>query len=160
MEQITQTEKSILNLLEVDKVFIADSVQHIISRINEGELNPLDVKLKFKVFEEIIKQASGTIDRMARAEAETYGTPQFEKMGAIISLIEAGVSYDYAHCGDTVYNELEKQEEELKAKKDKRKKFLQSIDGQITVADELTGEIITILQPIKKSTSTIKIGFK
>lgn len=151
---------SVLNIVGLSKVAIKQASDAIILQINEGELNPLDVKLKLKALEALIKEMSEILDPLARKEAETYGQKSFEKYGAKIELAETGTSYDFTWCNDYELNILNSQKTELDLKIKEREKFLKALSKSMTVVHEDTGEIITINPPVKKSTSSVKISFK
>lgn len=140
----------------IDKPFIANTAQSIISAINEGELNPIDLKLRLKAIESVIETIKPVLDKAARDEAEKYGAKSFERLGARIELIEAGTKYDYSNCNDDQYKDLIIELEKLKLKIKQREKFLQSIDGSMNIVTD-HGEGVTVFAPIKTSTSTIKI---
>ena len=99
-------DTSLLNMVGLSKVAIKQASEAIILQINEGELNPLDVKLKLKALEALIKEMSEVLDPLARKEAETYGQKSFEKYGAKIELVEIGINYDYDNCNDEKYLRL------------------------------------------------------
>ncbi len=58
--------------------------------------------------------------------------------------------YDYSSCEDKIYNRLSK---ELK----ERQEFLKAIKEEISVNDTTTGEVITILPPIKSGKEGVNI---
>ena len=154
------SETSVLNIVGLSKVAIKQASEAIILQINEGELNPLDVKLKLKALEALIKEMSEILDPMARKEAETYGQKSFEKYGAKIELAETGTSYDYDNCNDEKYLRLlEKESDAIRERKSYEDK-LKSMKQCVTKINKSTGEIITINPPVKKSTSSVKISFK
>lgn len=124
--------------------------------LQAGDIEPLQFKIFLKGLEKVMENIKPVLDEMARSEAEKHGK-SFEIMGAKVELREAGTRYDYSSCG---YPKWERSAAELKAKQEEVKgheKFLQSLKGSMTIADEDTGEIITIYPPVKKSTSTIQI---
>ena len=151
------TEISILKDVLINKPFVADTSQIIISAIQQGEVNPLELKLKVKAMESVLETIKPILDKAARDEAETFGAKSFERLGAKVELFEAATKYDYSMCNDDEYKDLLVEQEKLKLKIKQREKFLQAIDGKMTLVVEGTGEVVTVFPPTKSSTSTIKI---
>lgn len=154
-----KTEIAILDSVQITKPFIADTSQSIISSIQNGEVNPLDLKLKVKAVESVLETIKPVLDQHARTEAEKYGAKTFEHLGASVELFEAGTKYDYSACNDEQYNELLAMQEVLKEKMKEREAFLKSIKGSMNIVNE-SGEAVTVFAPIKKSTSSLKITIK
>jgi len=48
----------------------------------------------------------------------------------------------------------------LREKQKERELFLKSIKGQLTIANEITGEITTIYEPLRTGSESIKITLK
>jgi hypothetical protein len=72
-----------------------------------------------------------------------------------------GTKYDFAHCGDSVIDGLYKEMAELKAKIKEREEFLKSLPPSgLDIVDSATGEVSTILKPIKTSTTSIAVTLK
>ena len=151
------TEISILKDVLINKPFVADTSQIIISAIQQGEVNPLELKLKVKAMESVLETIKPILDKAARDEAETFGSKSFERLGAKVELFEAATKYDYSMCNDDEYKDLLVEQEKLKLKIKKREEFLKSIDGKMTLVIEGTGEVVTVFPPTKSSTSSLKI---
>jgi hypothetical protein len=151
------TEISILKDVLINKPFVADTAQLIISAIQQGEVNPLELKLKVKAMESVLETIKPILDKAARDEAETFGAKSFERLGAKVELFEAATKYDYSMCNDDEYKYLLVEQEKLKLKIKKREEFLKSIDGKMTLVIEGTGEVVTVFPPTKSSTSSLKI---
>ena len=153
METIT-----IINELPVDYVGIGNLVYEAKKMILSGDHNPLDIEIRLKAMEELVKQLRGDTETKAAviAEAEKYGK-SFEYGGCKISIREGGVKYDYAATGDSEWAILEAQAKEIGEKKKMREKFLQSIPPAGTVSPE-TGE--HIYPPAKTSQTTVAVTLK
>jgi hypothetical protein len=133
--------------------------EQLIRGLESGDIEPLKFKVFLNGLDKVFANVKPLLDKMARDEAELHGK-SFDYMGAKVELREAGTRYDYSGCG---FPKWERANAELKAKQEEVKvheKFLQSLQGPIVIADEDTGEIITIYPPVKKSTSTIQITMK
>jgi len=140
------------------RVSIQSTANAMIQAVQSGEVSALEMKLKQKFIEAVIEQTKSVIDKAARDEAELYGEKKFTKFGGEVSLIEAGIKFDYSNCNDEVYNDLLTELEAIKAKIKDREAFLKSIKGSINIITD-HGEAVTVFPPIKTSTSTLKITF-
>jgi hypothetical protein len=151
------TQIALLSGVEINKPYVADTSQSIIAAIQSGEVNPLDLKLQVKAIESVLETIKPILDKEARNEAEKFGAKSFDRLGAKVELFEAATKYDYSMCNDDEYKDLLVEQEKLKLKIKQREKFLQAIDGKMTLVVEGTGEVVTVFPPTKSSTSTIKI---
>lgn len=149
---------AIINELPVDYVGIGNVVYEAKKTILSGDHNPLDVEIRLKAMEELVKQLRGDADIKAAiiAEAEKYGK-SFEYGGCKINIREAGVKYDYASTRDSEWAILDAEAKEIAEKKKAREKFLQSIPTEGTVSPT-TGE--QIYAPAKTSQTTVAVTLK
>jgi len=146
---------AIINELPVDYVSIGNLVYEAKKLILSGDENPLDIEIRLKAMEELVKQLRGDAEIKAAviAEAEKYGK-SFEYRGCKISVREAGVKYDYASTQDSEWAILEAQSKEIAEKKKAREKFLQSIPPEGTVSPT-TGE--QIFAPAKTTQTALAV---
>lgn len=160
---MTQTKEiglTLFNSMGVTRQYIGETVAIIIKAVDDGDVNPLEARIRLKAIEEVVSTASSSIAKYVRDEAEKHGTKSFDYMGAKVELAETGVNYNYDVCGDPEWDELQTSLKQLKADIKAREEFLKSLKKPITVANEETGEIITINPPVKTSTSGVKISIK
>jgi hypothetical protein len=129
----------------------------IIESVRQGEVNPIEVLVMFKAFEKAQDRILKEIRENYVNEASKYPESSFEFNGAKIEKAELGTMHNYAVCNDTVLERLEVDFNTAKGLLDDRKKFLQALKEPITVVDELTGEVVKINPPVKKSTSGLKV---
>lgn len=160
---MTQTKEiglTLFNSMGVTRQSIGETVAIIIKAVDDGDVNPLEARIRLKAIEEVVKTASSSIARYVRDEAEKHGTRSFDYMGAKVELAETGVDYNYDVCGDPEWEALQSNMKQLKADIKAREEFLKSLKKPLTVANDETGEIITINPPVKTSTSGVKITIK
>jgi hypothetical protein len=160
---MTQTKEiglTLFNSMDVTRQSIGETVAVILKAVDDGAVNPLEARIRLKAIEEVVKTASSSIARYVRDEAEKHGTRSFEYMGAKVELAETGVDYNYDVCGDPEWEALQSNMKQLKADIKAREEFLKSLKKPLTVANDETGEIITINPPVKTSTSGVKITIK
>lgn len=130
----------------------------IIDAINEsGEINPLRVATTMKALEFAMKAIKDGITEQVLDEAQKYESKSFEFDGHQMMVQETGTKYDFSLCCDPVLAKLERDAEAIKVKLTNRQKFLKSIDDQMTVVDEDSGEVFTVLPPSKSSTTGVVI---
>lgn len=152
-------DNGLLSLVKISKADITEMAQVIIAKAKDGETNPLEVKLKLKALESVIKDCAASIDPLAREEAEKYGSKSFEAMGAKVELAETGTKYDFSECQDLEYEKLLNESIVLDAQLKAREMFLKSLKGPTELTNKDTGEVWTANPPVKKSTSSLKISF-
>ena len=144
---------AILNVApELSKAAIQSASESIMSKVEAGELKPLDVWMKITTLSKLSEDLKEKLRGLVRSEAETIGKT-FDYQGAKIELSESGVTYDYTNCNDPEWTDL-------KAKLKEREAFLKNVHGIMTLVDRGSGESYDINPPIKKSTSTIKVTYK
>ena len=126
----------------------------------DGEVNPIEavVKSMYEVLSSFLKDDD--VKELVVNECEKYGkgeTPSFA--GAKVQVKETGVKWDYTDCGDPVYDSLSIQMEELKQRMKQRESYLKTITERKTEIDEATGEIYTILPPVRTATTSYSITY-
>jgi hypothetical protein len=126
-------------------------VNSAIISIKEGTINPIKAELALKSLENVIKDIRDNqeVKSITRAETEKYGK-KFDMFGATIEN-SSRTTYDYSNCGDSVYNDMAKEMEALKARMKAREMMLK------TGVDASTGE--TFNPPIAKTSEFLKIVF-
>lgn len=128
----------------------------------DGETNPIEAVVKAKSMYEVLSSflKDDDVKELVVNECEKYGkgeTPSFA--GAKVQVKETGVKWDYTDCGDPVYDSLSIQMEELKQRMKQRESYLKTITERKTEIDEATGEIYTILPPVRTATTSYSITY-
>lgn len=154
MEQLQIVDTKLLT-----KAGIAETATQIVQALDNGEVNPLDLKLAFKAIEDLGKKVKGTLDTHLVEEASKY-TKTFMYKGSEFTTMEAGTRYDYSECGHQEYNDLVSQIKVLEARKKEIEEDLKGIKGSRTEVNEDTGEIIKLYPPKKTSTTTVSTTIK
>ena len=97
---------------------------------------------------------------MLLSQAAKHGK-NFDLHNANFRIQEVGTKYDFAHCNDSVINDLYTEMADLKAKIKEREEFLKSLPPSgLDIVDSATGELVTLLKPIKTSTTSIAVTLK
>lgn len=160
-EQLTTT--SILSLFQTNKEQRQHFVSDVLSRVFNGEVDPIKIHTQLKCAEDIIKQLTSN-DQYRNSVVEAvqhYGTKSVEIHNAKFEVKETGVKYDYSMCEDPVINELLEKQSEIDKKVKDRQKFLQTIPQKgLTVVIEETGETFIVYPPSKSSTTNVSVTLK
>jgi hypothetical protein len=151
-----ETTLSVINLLPSGKEQLLSFVRKFKDEILANNTDPLKslVQLKYaeKTIAEILKDEE--IDYHFLKEFLLYDKDETVIVnGATLRQSEVGVKYNYPDCGDPVWNDLNKQIEELTEKKKEREKFLQNIPYDKGTVDPETGVFIT--RPPKSSKTKV-----
>jgi hypothetical protein len=156
------TTTSILALFQTNKEERQSFALDLVSKIENGEVDPLKIHLQIKCMEDIIKLLNdNTIYKKAVLEAaEKFPEKSFTFMNAKIEKKEVGVKYNFENCADPIYKMLEQQTESLKDDLKKRGDLLKTVPAkgmELVMAD---GEVVTVYPPSKSSTTSIAVTLK
>lgn len=135
------------------------NAEMIAGLVKSGNYDALDVATKLKWMIATLEQASKLIQEDAVDAIEKH-SGKATINGAEVIKKETGTKYDYSACGDSDWNTYATAARIADEKKKDREKFLKNLTKPITVADEETGEMITLNPPIKSSTTNIQVTFK
>lgn len=149
---------SVLDMFSTSKEGITLFASKVINEVENGNLDPLKVKIYIKTLESIAEKIEAGTKEAQKTAASKYGERPFMFSGAELHLTATKTEYDYAACGDPVINEMIKDSESLTKRIKQRQEFLKSMGGteQIVVGDEL----VSIHPPIKKSSMGVKCSIK
>lgn len=166
MEQTSST--AILAIFQTTKEQRESFANDVLKRIENGEVNPLNVHIQFKAIEDIqsrltdAKKFPESAKRYRTAlldAADSYGQKKFEYMGAKIEQKEVGVKYDFSNCEDPVLKRLEEEADKAAKALKQRQDMLKTLplSGNLMI-DEETGESFTAYPPVKTSTSFLSVS--
>ena len=141
MEQL-----QIVNTKLLSRVGINETATQIVTALDNGEVNPLDLKLAFKAIEDLGKKVKGSLDTRLVETASKY-EKTFMYKGSEFTTMEAGVRYDYSECGHQEYNDLVAEIARLDKRKKEIEEDLKGIKGSRTEVNEDTGEVIKLYPP-------------
>ncbi len=160
MSEGPSTAIGVLDMFSTSRTGIDVFSDQVIKSVQEGEVNPLKVRIWIKTMEEIIDRIKKETNAHQLREAEKYPEKSFEYAGAKIEKAELGTSYDYSVCCDPVFEIRETSLNAAKELLSERQKFLQAIKEPLIIVNDETGEVCTINPPLKKSTSGLKVSIK
>lgn len=150
----------VMRLLPSNKAGVESFSRQLITSVENGEVNPLELKALCKFMEAVFEKVDKETKENQLREAGKYSDKKFNAYGFEIAKEDVGVKYDYASCGDPIYKQRLEILEEAKKQLDERIAFLKTIKEPITLVDDESGEVATIHAPIKRGTEGLKFYMK
>ncbi len=150
---------SIFRKLPETKAQIDSYTRLIKQSVLDGEVDPLTFAAQVSALEKLFTalKSDVLIKDVILEAAEKYGEKGFEKGNAKFRIQEVGVSYDFAGCGDFIWDNLDSQIKTLTEKKKERETFLKSLTGDMAIFGE---DGVQILPAQKRSTTQVVITLK
>jgi hypothetical protein len=137
-------------------------VREIFQELLEGRINPMELHMRMKCIEEVVKQLTSmpAYKAIILEDAEKHGK-SFQYHNAKVDIREMGVKYDYSLCGNGALAEMyEKQEAINDAIKNLEMYHKQLPTSGISVVIQSTGELETHYPPAKTSTTSVAVTLK
>jgi len=137
-------------------------VREIFQELLEGRINPMELHMRMKCIEEVVKQLTSmpAYKAIILEDAEKHGK-SFQYHNAKVDIREMGIKYDYTGCGNGSLADLyEKQEAINDAIKDIEMYHKQLPTSGIQVVIQSTGEVETHYPPAKTSTTSVAVTLK
>jgi hypothetical protein len=137
-------------------------VREIFQELLEGRINAMELHIRMKSIEEVVKQLTSmpAYKAIVLDDAEKHGK-SFQYHNAKVDIREVGVKYDYSGCGSS---ELDAWYDTLSVTQDKIKTLESYLKGLpasgITVVLASTGEVETHYPPAKTSTTSVAVTLK
>lgn len=148
--------KTIKNM-PLTKAGIKEWSEALIDSLLSGDYNPLDMEVRLKAMEELIKSIRG--DSRVRSyvldEAHKYQTKTFETDHAEITVKDVP-RYDYSL--DKTWQDLKDEETDVVNARKARETLLKGLDPDRDNWDRETGE--KIMPPAKRSTTVVSIKLR
>lgn len=155
------TPNSVIHLMPSTADEVNRFANRVIQSVKYDGENPLSLLIQIRGMEKAFKIITEKIQENLLNEAEKYPDKKFEFKGNEIEKAEIGTSYDYTVCGDPDWEMFHIEEKTAADRRKERETFLRALPpGPTTIVDNMTGEIITIRPPSKKSTSGLKVFIK
>jgi hypothetical protein len=140
-----------------NKAQIKSFVEKITTEIVDAE-SPLRLLKQLKMVEKTIKGIleNKDVDAACLAEAEKWHKEELNGLyGCKFDIKEVGVKYDFSCCNDAIWEDLVRQEAEIKSKIKERELMLKSIKTGTEVFCEETG--VRLMPPAKYSTTKVTV---
>jgi hypothetical protein len=137
-------------------------VREIFDEVLNGRINPLELHLRLKSAEEVIKQLTGMEPYKAILldECLKHGK-SFQYHTAKVDIREVGVKYDYSQCGNNKLAELYEKEYAINYAIKELEAYHKGLPASgIQVVHPETGEVETHYPPAKTSTTSVAVTLK
>ena len=158
---MSQSAMSVINYNPTTKEEIAVFVDKIVSEVEIGAVNALELYIKMKAIESCFEQIQGKIRESIMNEVDVYTEKEFELFGAKVSKAETGTKYDYSVSNDTYYNDLAANKKRIDTEMKEREKLIKAAPATgLEIVNPDTGEVEKIFPPIKSSSTFIKVSLK
>jgi hypothetical protein len=132
-------------------------IHQAIEEIMNGNCYPLQMEVRLKNLEEIIKgiRTSTTVKNAVIAEADYHHEKTFEQYGARITK-SIRREWIYDNCNDSILNDFRIQLIDLQSAIKDRESFLQTLKPGMIAVDEATGE--QLIPPAVNEKSILQIS--
>jgi len=140
----------------------SEVVREMMEEVLQGRVNPLELHLRLKAAEEVIKALTSmpAYKGILLDEAAKYGK-SFTYQTAKVEVKEVGVKYDFSNCGNSrltwLYEQLAEIEDSIKVQETYHKGLPPS---GIEVLDPVSGELEKHYPPAKSSTTSVAFTLK
>lgn len=134
----------------------------LIQSVKSGEVSPLEVLIQLRAFEKVSERVLKEIRENILTAADKYEGSSFEMFGAKLEKSEASTKYDYAACGDPIWERLDADANTAIERRKEREAFLRVIKAGdiVNVVDPGSGEEVTLKPAPKTSTSIVKVSIR
>lgn len=153
-----ELEVSTKGLLKANKSELQGIIDNAVEGVKSGKIGKLEGYIYAKKLELIVKDLVKRLKPYAETMPINKGG--LTMYNAELTETTQGAGWSYDECGDTILNDLVKQQEELKEKIDNRQKFLQTITKINTPVITEEGETYTVNPPIKSGALGITVKIK
>lgn len=160
MEQLPQTAAEYLTLAPNTQTSIDIFSDGVIQSVQSGEVNPLTVLIQLRAIAKASERILKEINSNILNEAGKYAENTFTYSGCELTKAEHGTKYDFSGCNDTQWLTLKAKESLLKSSISERETFLKAIKTPLETLDKLTGEVVTLYPPTKKSSSGLNVSIR
>lgn len=155
-----ESAHQVLKLMPSTKEGIDKFSDLLFTELEEGHIDPLWLRVVQRCMEKVFENIKERLDELCLDEAGKYGEKSFSYRGFKVQIAEVNTEYDYSVCNYPPLLRLSEQAKKIKQRIDEEKKFLNSLKGPKSINDEMTGEVLEVLPPVKYSKTGIKISSK
>jgi len=137
-------------------------VREIFQELLEGRINPMELHIRMKCIEEVVKQLTSmpAYKAIVLDDAEKHGK-SFQYQNAKVDIREVGVKYDYSGCGNSTLNELYQKQSTINSAIKVYEEYHKPLPASgIQVVHPETGEVETHYPPAKTSTTSVAVTLK
>lgn len=148
---------SVLELMPNSFSEVENFANIVIENVKDGYKCPLKIWAQMNHLESLIKKIKEGIENTAINEADKYDKKEMPIVsGFQFSVVPTSTKYDFANCGDSVFNQLSVSEKLIKEQVKERTDWLKTL--KMPAINEETGEIIN--PPVKEQKLGLKLNKK
>lgn len=160
MNELSTSPLGVMRQFSISKTGIDVFSDGLIESVQEGELNPLELRAMVKALEMILERVNkATQENQVRA-ADLFPGTQFTAYGVEFTKADTKTVYDYSECKDPIRDRLAWEVEAATNNLKEREMFLKAVKAPFKTVDELTGEVVTIYPPKVNRTAGLKVSVK
>ena len=137
-------------------------VREIFQELLEGRINPMELHIRMKCLEEVVKQLTSmpAYKAIVLDDAEKHGK-SFQYHNAKVEVKEMGHKYDYSMSGSAVLEELYQLQEATDGRIKELETYHKGLPSSgIQVLNPTTSELETHYPPAKTSTTSVAVTLK
>jgi hypothetical protein len=137
-------------------------VREIFQELLEGRINPMELHIRMKCLEEVVKQLTSmpAYKAIVLDDAEKHGK-SFQYHNAKVDIREVGVKYDYSGCGNKSLSQSYLEQEAINDYVKDLETYHKGLPTSgIQVLNPSTGEVETHYPPAKTSTTSVAVTLK
>jgi hypothetical protein len=137
-------------------------VREIFQELLDGRINPMELHIRMKCIEEVVKQLTSmpAYKAIVLDDAEKHGK-SFQYHNAKVDIREVGVKYDYSGCGSSTLADMYNHRDNFDAEiKDFEAYFKALPASGVQAVHPSTGEVETHYPPAKTSTTSVAVTLK
>ena len=146
-KDLPATALGVFKLFEISRTGIDVFSDQLIQSVQEGEINPLELKAMIKSLEMILERTDKATKENQLREADLFPGDSFEAYGVKFTKADVYTKYDYSVCNDPIYNQRLKIATEATEQLKERETFLKAVKASFSLLDEGTGEVVQIHPP-------------
>ena len=154
LHKIIEGAESVLSFKQSDFGVLAT---HYFEAIENGEQDEIDLYIAFKKLEKFVE----TILPLIKDKVdETKLVNSYTKHNVSLKTQNTRSFYDFNNCNDGIHEILSMEHNEAKEALKEREEYLKTITKKTEIIDQETGEVTTILPPIKRQGQTIVLRYE
>ena len=136
-------------------------VREIFDELLNGRINPMELHIRMKCLEEVVKQLTSmpAYKAIVLDDAEKHGK-SFQYHNAKVDIREVGVKYDYSNCGSMTLHELYTEQTLINNSIKDFETYLKGVPKTGIEVVNIHGEVETHYPPAKTSTTSVAVTLK
>lgn len=160
LSDLPNSPVGVMRQFSISKTGIDVFSDGLIQSVQEGELDPLELRAMVKALEIILERVNKATQDNQVTAANLFPGSKFEAFGVEFTKADTYTKYDYSVCNDPVYDQRLKIATEAAEQLKERENFLKAVLAPFKTIDESTGEVVTIHPPKVNRTAGLKCSIR